>query len=150
MVSLNRVTTAIDSDKTASLLADESGQPLLSANLCEALQFTLYSVRCRMSHCRRVGYAHRPWARRLASVGIAHPTMARPAPRKVYCPRNRVNEMPVSRNEDWIRIAELDVQDHIRFTPEFQSLMGDLGWEAKAFVGHLLGLWYDPFEHMLD
>ncbi len=28
--------------------------------------------------------------------------------------------------------------------------MGDLGWEAKAFVGHLLGLWYEPFEHMLD
>ena len=28
--------------------------------------------------------------------------------------------------------------------------MGELGWEAKAFVGHLLGLWYDPFEHMLD
>ena len=28
--------------------------------------------------------------------------------------------------------------------------MGHLGWEAKAFVGHLLGLWYDPFEHMLD
>jgi hypothetical protein len=28
--------------------------------------------------------------------------------------------------------------------------MADLGWEAKAFVGHLLGLWYDPFEQMLD
>ena len=28
--------------------------------------------------------------------------------------------------------------------------MGDLGWEAKAFVGHLLALWYDPFEHLLD
>jgi len=28
--------------------------------------------------------------------------------------------------------------------------MADLDWEAKAFVGHLLGLWYDPFEHMLD
>ena len=28
--------------------------------------------------------------------------------------------------------------------------MGDLGWKAKAFVGHLLGLWYDPFEHILD
>ncbi len=28
--------------------------------------------------------------------------------------------------------------------------MGELGWEAKAFVGHLLELWYDPFEHMLD
>jgi hypothetical protein len=28
--------------------------------------------------------------------------------------------------------------------------MGDLGWGAKALVGHLLGLWYDPFEHLLD
>ena len=28
--------------------------------------------------------------------------------------------------------------------------MADLDWEAKAFVGHLLGLWYDPFEHLLD
>jgi hypothetical protein len=58
--------------------------------------------------------------------------------------------MPVSRNDEWVQIAELDAQDHIRFTQEFQSLMGDLGWETKAFVGHLLGLWYDPFEHMLD
>lgn len=58
--------------------------------------------------------------------------------------------MPISRNEEWIQIAELDKNDQIRFTAEFQSLMGELGWEAKAFVGHLLGLWYDPFEHMLD
>jgi len=58
--------------------------------------------------------------------------------------------MTISRNEEWVQIARLDEADHIRFTPEFQSLMGDLGWEAKAFVGHLLGLWYDPFEHMLD
>jgi hypothetical protein len=58
--------------------------------------------------------------------------------------------MPVSRHEAWVQIAELDAQDQIRFTREFQELMGELGWEAKAFVGHLLGLWYDPFEHMLD
>ena len=58
--------------------------------------------------------------------------------------------MPISRNEEWIQIAELDSQDQIRFTNEFISIMGELGWEAKAFVGHLLGLWYDPFEHMLD
>ena len=58
--------------------------------------------------------------------------------------------MPIHRDEDWVRIAELDEQDHIRFTPEFQALMGDLGWGAKALVGHLLGLWYDPFEHLLD
>ena len=58
--------------------------------------------------------------------------------------------MPVSRNEVWVQIAYLDGQDQIRFTCEFQALMGALGWEAKAFVGHLLGLWYDPFEHMLD
>jgi hypothetical protein len=58
--------------------------------------------------------------------------------------------MPVSRHEDWVSIAELDDRDQIRFTPQFQALMGDLNWEAKAFVGHLLGMWYDPFEHMLD
>ena len=58
--------------------------------------------------------------------------------------------MPVSQHDEWIRIAELDEQDQIRFTTEFRDLMGDLGWEAKAFVGHLLGLWFDPFEHMLD
>src|SRR5260370_17488372 len=58
--------------------------------------------------------------------------------------------MPVSRREHWVRIAELDDHDQIKFTPEFQAIMGDLGWGAKAFVGHLLGLWYDPFEHMLD
>jgi hypothetical protein len=37
MRSFNRITHAIDSDKTASLLLDEPGQPVLSANLCEAL-----------------------------------------------------------------------------------------------------------------
>jgi hypothetical protein len=58
--------------------------------------------------------------------------------------------MTISRKEEWIQIAELDEADQIRFTPAFQSLMGDLGWEAKAFVGHLLTLWYDPFEHLLD
>ena len=58
--------------------------------------------------------------------------------------------MTISRNEEWVQIGRLDEADHIRFTQEFQSLMGDLGWEAKAFVGHLLGLWYDPFEHLLD
>ena len=58
--------------------------------------------------------------------------------------------MTISRNEEWVQIAELDEQDQIRFTGEFQTLMGELGWEAKKFVGHLLGLWYDPFEHLLD
>ncbi|MFI5456698.1 MAG: hypothetical protein ACHRXM_14715 [Isosphaerales bacterium] len=33
---------------------------------------------------------------------------------------------------------------------EFQALMGEPAWESKAFIGHLLGLWYDPFEHVLD
>ena len=58
--------------------------------------------------------------------------------------------MPISGKEEWVRIAELDEQDRIFFTPQFREIMGQLGWEAKAFVGHLLGLWYDPFEHMLD
>jgi len=58
--------------------------------------------------------------------------------------------MTISRNEEWVQIAELDGDDQIRFTPAFRELMKNLEWEAKAFVGHLLGLWYDPFEHILD
>jgi len=58
--------------------------------------------------------------------------------------------MTISRTEEWIQIAELDEQDRIYFTVNFRELMGELGWEAKAFVSHLLGLWYDPFEHILD
>ena len=58
--------------------------------------------------------------------------------------------MPVSRSEQWVQIAELDGNDSIHFTAAYRDIMGELGWEAKAFAGHLLGLWYDPFEHMLD
>ena len=58
--------------------------------------------------------------------------------------------MTISRSEEWVQIAELDGDDQIRFTPAFRELMQDLAWEAKAFVGHLVCLWYDPFEHMLD
>jgi hypothetical protein len=58
--------------------------------------------------------------------------------------------MTIGRNEGWVQIAELDEDDQIHFTAAFRKLMNDLDWEAKAFVGHLLGLWYDPFEHMLD
>lgn len=58
--------------------------------------------------------------------------------------------MSISRKDEWVQIAELDEYDQIWFTAEFRDVMGKLGWEAKAFVGHLLGLWYDPFEHMLD
>jgi hypothetical protein len=58
--------------------------------------------------------------------------------------------MTISRHQDWVQIAELDDQDQIRFTTDFQQLVGDLGWEAKAFVGHLLAVWHDPFEHLLD
>ena len=58
--------------------------------------------------------------------------------------------MPIHRNEEWVQIAELDEDDQVRFTTAFRELMKDLDWEARAFVGHLLGLWYDPFEHMLD
>ena len=58
--------------------------------------------------------------------------------------------MTIRHSESWIQIAVLNDREEIRFTPEFKRVMGDLGWEAQAFVGHLLGLWYDPFEHMLD
>jgi hypothetical protein len=43
------------------------------------------------------------------------------------------------RNEDWLQVALLDERDQIRFTSEFQRLLGELGWEVRAFVGHLLG-----------
>ena len=56
----------------------------------------------------------------------------------------------IRHDEPWVQIASLDDQNRIYFTDAFLEIMGDLGWEAKAFVGHLLGLWYDPFEHMLD
>jgi hypothetical protein len=47
--------------------------------------------------------------------------------------------MTISRNEEGTQIGQPDETDHLRFTEEFQSLMGDLGWEAKAFVGHSNG-----------
>jgi hypothetical protein len=56
----------------------------------------------------------------------------------------------IHHDEPWIQIAFLDDQNQIYFTAEYLEIMGDLGWEAKAFAGLLLGLWYDPFEHMLD
>jgi hypothetical protein len=65
-------------------------------------------------------------------------------------PGNGEARMPIRRDDDWIQVAELDERDQISFTPAFRAIMGELGWEAKKFVGHLLGLWYDPFEHMLD
>jgi len=43
--------------------------------------------------------------------------------------------MPLTRQEDWVRIAELDDQNQIRFTAEFQALVSDLGWEAKDRSG---------------
>ena len=58
--------------------------------------------------------------------------------------------MPIYETEEWVQIAELDALNRILFTSQFKGLMGELGWEAKAFVSHLLTLWYDPFEHMLD
>ncbi|MBC7813987.1 MAG: hypothetical protein H7175_22730 [Burkholderiales bacterium] len=58
--------------------------------------------------------------------------------------------MTIAHDEEWIQIATLNQHNQIYFTPEFIDLMGELGWSAKALVGHLLGLWYDPFEHMLD
>ena len=57
--------------------------------------------------------------------------------------------MPVSRSEAWVQVAELDEKDRIRFTAEFCRIMGELGWEGKAFIGHLLGLWFDPFDGLV-
>jgi hypothetical protein len=37
--------------------------------------------------------------------------------------------MTIRRNEEWIQIGQVDKTDHLRFTQEFQSLMGNLGWE---------------------
>ena len=56
----------------------------------------------------------------------------------------------IRHDELWVQIAFLDDQNRIYFTDEFLEIMDELSWEAKAFAGHLLGLWYDPFEHMLD
>ncbi|HRQ42589.1 MAG TPA: hypothetical protein PLD25_32130 [Chloroflexota bacterium] len=56
----------------------------------------------------------------------------------------------IQHDEPWVQIAFLDDQNRIYFTDEYRQIMGELGWEAKAFVGHLLSLWYDPFEHLLD
>jgi len=53
-------------------------------------------------------------------------------------------------DEPWVQIAYLNEYNQIYFTDEFLEIMGELGWEAKAFVGHLLGLWYVLLEHMLD
>ncbi len=58
--------------------------------------------------------------------------------------------MTISRNDEWVQVAALSERDEILFTPQFLGVMAEIGWEAKAFVGHLLGLWYDPFEHALD
>ncbi len=58
--------------------------------------------------------------------------------------------MTIKHDDEWIQIATLDDHDHIHFTPEYRDIMSELGWHAKAFAGHLLGLWYDPFEHLLD
>ena len=58
--------------------------------------------------------------------------------------------MTISKKDEWVQIASLNERDEILFTSGFLGVMGELGWEAKAFVGHLLGLWYDPFEHTLD
>ena len=101
----------------------------------------------RHSQVKRNGTECLPQPGHTEAIGdlAAHGESSRRITRK-----DGVIEMPISRHEDWVQIAELDDQDQIRFTPEFRALMGDLGWEAKALVGHLVGLWYDPFEHLLD
>ena len=58
--------------------------------------------------------------------------------------------MPVRRRDEWIQIAELTEDDRIKFTQAFLAIVDDEEGDATRFVGHLLGLWFDPFEHLLD
>jgi hypothetical protein len=67
----------------------------------------------------------------------------------IFEPTRRSHFM-IRYDEPWVQIALLNEQNQIYFTDEFLEIMDELGWEAKAFTGYMLGLWYDPFEHMLD
>jgi hypothetical protein len=58
--------------------------------------------------------------------------------------------MTIHKNEEWVQIATIDDNDQIWFTAEFREIVEEMGWAAKQLVGHLLAIWYDPFEHMLD
>lgn len=57
---------------------------------------------------------------------------------------------PEDFNQPWIRIAELDLGGRRVFTKEYLEIMGELGWEAKAFAAHLITHWSDEYEHTLD
>lgn len=57
---------------------------------------------------------------------------------------------PEDFNEPWIRIAELHSEGRIIFTKEYLEIMGELGWQAKAFAAHLITHWSDEYEHALD
>jgi len=57
---------------------------------------------------------------------------------------------PEDFKEPWVKIAELDSEGKIVFTKEYLNIMGELGWEAKAFAAHLITHWADEYEHTLD
>jgi hypothetical protein len=42
----------------------------------------------------------------------------------------------IRHDEPWVQIAYLNERNQIYFTDEFLEIMGELGWEAKAFAGH--------------
>jgi len=52
--------------------------------------------------------------------------------------------------EPWIKIAELNPEGRVVFTREYLEIMGELGWQAKAFAAHLITHWSDEYEHALD
>ena len=119
-------------DTLVEYQANQVGTPLLVSALyiLKALDFNM--------HYRRLGQSFFPELTSRTTRFIIQDTLF------------GVNVVTIRHNEEWVQIAFIDEADQIWFTAEFQEIMGELGWHAKKFVGHLLGLWYDPFEHMLD
>ena len=57
---------------------------------------------------------------------------------------------PEDFREPWIKIADLDPEGRIKFRKQYLEIMGELGWQAKAFAAHLITQWRDEYEHALD
>ena len=58
--------------------------------------------------------------------------------------------MVIYHDEEWVQIAKIDGNDQIMFTDKFQELTAHMGWEAKGFIGYLIGFFNDEDEHLLD